>query len=108
MTSLTHSGMAANNRTYGYDGEGRRALATTTSTGNRKVFVYDALGRMAAEYDEAAPVSTGSISYLSTDHLGSTRAVIGAAGSSPTKAVTWLAESRCLEGSGFATIWMLV
>jgi RHS repeat-associated protein len=44
------------------------------------VYVYDALGRLAAEYTTAAPQNNG-ISYLTTDHLGSTRVVSGKDGS---------------------------
>jgi RHS repeat-associated protein len=44
------------------------------------VYVYDALGRLVAEYTTAAPQNNG-ISYLTTDHLGSTRVVSGKDGS---------------------------
>ena len=41
------------------------------------VFVYDAMGKLIAEYrsDSAQPPNGGGTSYLTTDHLGSTRVV---------------------------------
>src|SRR5436853_1620018 len=41
------------------------------------VFVYDAMGKLFAEYrsDSAQPPNGGGTSYLTTDHLGSTRVV---------------------------------
>ncbi|MFZ5927632.1 MAG: RHS repeat domain-containing protein [Acidobacteriota bacterium] len=65
--------------TYAYDGEGRRVKKGSV------VMVYDAFGRLAAEYGGTAdPVGT---EYLTADHLGSTRLVTSAAG----------AERRCLD-----------
>jgi RHS repeat-associated protein len=62
----------AGSGTYSYDGDGRRVKkvwgATTT------FYLYDALGRMAAEYSTETPTSAGT-SYLFTDMLGSTRAI---------------------------------
>jgi RHS repeat-associated protein len=64
---------------YIYDGEGRRVKKGSV------VMVYDAFGRLAAEYGGTAdPVGT---EYLTADHLGSTRLVTSAAG----------AERRCLD-----------
>jgi RHS repeat-associated protein len=57
---------------YGYDGEGRRVLATGPE--GRTVFVYDAQGRLAAEYSDAVPPQSGT-RYLTTDALGSVRVV---------------------------------
>ncbi|MCA1632977.1 MAG: hypothetical protein LC802_04450 [Acidobacteria bacterium] len=62
---------------YTYDGDGRRvrkvvgagASAVTT------VFVYDAAGRLVAEYSNGAQTSAGGTNYLTQDHLGSTRVV---------------------------------
>jgi RHS repeat-associated protein len=56
--------------TYFYDGEGRRVKkvvggATTT-------FVYDAFGKLVAEYSGARQFW---VSHITSDHLGSTRAV---------------------------------
>ena len=64
---------------YAYDSEGRRVKKGLV------VLVYDAFGRLAAEYGAAAdPAGT---EYLTADHLGSTRLVTSAAG----------AERRCLD-----------
>jgi RHS repeat-associated protein len=43
------------------------------------VYVYDVLDRLAAEYTTSTPQNNG-ISYLTTDHLGSTRVVTNATG----------------------------
>lgn len=61
---------------YVYDGGGLRvkkvAGAVTT------VFVYDAAGRLAAEYgNEQRPAQTSYTSYVTQDALGSTRIVTG-------------------------------
>lgn len=64
---------------YVYDGEGRRVKKGSV------VMVYDAFGRLAAEYGGTAdPVGT---EYLTTDPLGSTRLVTSSTG----------AERRCLD-----------
>jgi RHS repeat-associated protein len=64
---------------YAYDGEGRRVKKGPV------VMVYDAFGRLAAEYGGTAdPVGT---EYLTADHLGSTRLVTSSTG----------AERRCLD-----------
>jgi RHS repeat-associated protein len=64
--------------TYQYDGDGQRvqkvAPAGTTT------YVYDASGYLAAEYSNVTPPSTGT-SYLTGDHLGSTRLVTNSIGS---------------------------
>ena len=57
---------------YAYDGDGRRVLSTGPS--GRTLFVYDALGRLAAEYsDDTTPM--GGAHYLTADALGSVRVV---------------------------------
>jgi len=66
--------------TYTYDGDGRRVRKVTgVGTGSvTTVFVYDAAGQLVAEYsDGVQPASTGGTSYLTQDHLGSTRVVTG-------------------------------
>lgn len=65
--------MSSNNRNYGYDGEGRRVRKSTTS-GIDTVYVYDAFGRLAAEYKLSFSLPVG-IQFRTTDHLGSTRLV---------------------------------
>jgi RHS repeat-associated protein len=59
--------------TYGYDGDGRR-VKKVDSTGTT-VFVYNAGGQLVAEYTDAAVSGTVTMSYLTADHLGSTRVV---------------------------------
>jgi RHS repeat-associated protein len=63
--------------TYSYNGQGHRVQKV--SGGVTTVYVYDAMGEVAAEYSTtpAAPTET---QYLTGDHLGSTRLVTNAAG----------------------------
>jgi len=66
---------------YEYDGEGRRvrkwlcpnggACSALTVGAQKTQYVYDAFGQLAAEY--GGTVSGAGVSYVSTDHLGSTR-----------------------------------
>ncbi len=65
---------------YVYDGEGRRVMKQQSFTGGdtrTTVYVYDAMGNLAAEYATAAPGSPCGTQtcYVSVDHLGSTRLV---------------------------------
>jgi RHS repeat-associated protein len=72
---------ASNGRTlYGYDGDGKRVTKQAAS-GTVTMFVYDAMGGLAAEYSSApvTPAVAGTI-YLTTDHLGSTRVVTDSSG----------------------------
>ena len=57
--------------TYGYDGQGRRV--TKTVAGSSTVFVYNVAGQLITEYGGSP--ANGGVSYLTTDHLGSTRVV---------------------------------
>src|SRR5262249_46323253 len=69
---------------YGYDGDGRRVTKTNPSpNASTVIYVYDAAGRMVAEYDssQAAVNQPYQTSYLTQDHLGSTRVVTKADGS---------------------------
>jgi RHS repeat-associated protein len=59
--------------TYAYDGDGRRVKKVAGSAAT--VFVYDAAGRLVAEYGGAQ--GAGGVSYLTRDTLGSTRVVTG-------------------------------
>ncbi len=57
---------------YFYDGDGKRVkkVAGTETT----IFVYDASGKMVAEYaTTVASQSAAQVSYLTSDHLGSPR-----------------------------------
>lgn len=61
---------------YVYDGEGRRVQKTVGTTVT--TFVYDAAGNLTAEY--GPPSSVAGTTYLTADHLGSTRLVTNASG----------------------------
>lgn len=63
---------------YAYDGDGKRIKKTWD--GVTTIFVYDALGKLVAEYTNAAVQGEGGTSYLTQDHLGSTRVVTNSAG----------------------------
>src|SRR5262249_26963127 len=56
---------------YGYDGDGHRV--TKTAGGVTTIYVYNIAGQLIAEYGGTA--TNDGTSYLTTDHLGSTRAV---------------------------------
>ena len=62
--------------TYFYDGNGNRVKKVSTESGTTttQIFVYDAFGKLAAEYSDRAPQSPGT-HYRTIDHLGSTRLV---------------------------------
>ena len=57
---------------YYYDGDGKRVKKII---GNEvTIFVYDALGKLIAEYSTTvASAPTAQVNYLTTDHLGSPR-----------------------------------
>jgi len=64
---------------YSYDGDGRRVKKQVGNV--TTVFVYNVLGQLLAEYDNSASPPAGSgTSYLTSDHLGSTRVVMKADG----------------------------
>ena len=67
--------------TYSYDGDGHRVKRVTS--GVTTIFVYNIVGQLIAEYDDVTspPQGSGGTSYLTTDHLGSTRVVTGQDGS---------------------------
>lgn len=62
---------------YVYDGDGRRVMKKVPIGGGNTettVFVYDAGGKLVAEYSTTiASQSTAQVSYLTNDHLGSPR-----------------------------------
>ncbi|HEX8560407.1 MAG TPA: RHS repeat-associated core domain-containing protein, partial [Pyrinomonadaceae bacterium] len=62
--------------TFSYDGDGRRVRKASAS--EVTVFVYDCLGRLAAEYSNR--VGHGGALYLTQDPLGSTRVLTDAQG----------------------------
>ena len=75
QTQYTKTGQPINS--YFYDGEGRR-VKKIDNTGTT-VFVYNAGGQLIAEYTSGNP-SGGGTSYLTSDHLGSTRVVTDSIG----------------------------
>jgi RHS repeat-associated protein len=60
-----------------YDGAGQRVA--TIANGTTSYMVYDALGKLVAEYGQAAS-STSGTSYVFLDHQGSTRVAMNQAG----------------------------
>ncbi len=60
---------------YVYDGEGNRVRKIDYNTGAETTYVYDATGRLAAEYSTAASTTPAGSYFRTTDHLGSTRLV---------------------------------
>jgi RHS repeat-associated protein len=62
--------------TYAYNGLGQRVSKTTG--GQSTFYVYDVQGNLIAEYGAAS--GTASTVYLTTDHLGSTRAITDGSG----------------------------
>ena len=71
--SYTKAGVTT---TYTYDGDGKR-VKKVDSTGTI-IFVYNLGGQLIAEYHSdpvPPPAGGGGTSYLTTDHLGSTRLV---------------------------------
>jgi RHS repeat-associated protein len=70
MTSYTKAGVTTN---YVYDGDGRRVSKSDSSA--TLIFVYNASGQLIAEYSSGTLTGTPTTSYLTTDHLGSTRVV---------------------------------
>lgn len=69
-------GGAPSGTDYSYDGEGRRVKKVAGSIAT--VFVYDAAGRLVAEYSNQ--VETKGTRYVTQDQLGSTRVVTDAQG----------------------------
>jgi RHS repeat-associated protein len=72
---------------YTYDGDGRRVTKITPGTDPvthqpttfTTTYVYDAAGQLAQEYSTAPPTDSAT-SYLTADHLGSTRLITDASG----------------------------
>ena len=59
--------------TYVYDGDGRRVKKMVDAS--ITTYVYNAQGQLVAEYTNTSPTGNGGTSYLTADHLGSTRVV---------------------------------
>lgn len=57
---------------YFYDGDGKRVKKYVPGTGETTIFIYDASGKLVAE-NSTLPAPTQTVSYLTSDHLGSPR-----------------------------------
>ena len=84
---IISAGDIAPSAKYEYDGEGRRVRAHTCSgviacvpgpEADTTIYVYDAFGKLAAEYSPKA--GSSGTSYFTLDHLGSTRLEMDAEG----------------------------
>ena len=89
--------------TYSYDGEGRRVKKETPT--ETTVYVYDAMGQLAAEYATAASAKSGT-EYLTVDHLGSTRLVTNAGGNAVSRHDYLPFGEEINEGVGGRTLAM--
>jgi RHS repeat-associated protein len=72
--------VSAGTSSYSYDGDGLRVRKVVN--GVTTIFVYDALQRLVAEYTtpDQQPQGGGGTSFLTSDHLGSTRLVTDSTG----------------------------
>jgi RHS repeat-associated protein len=62
--------------TYSYDGNGKRVKSVDAVTNQTTIFVYDAEGKLSAEYTlNVSPPAVPTISYLTEDALGSPRVI---------------------------------
>jgi YD repeat-containing protein len=68
------TGQTLGQSAYGYDGDGRRVKKLTGTGSSETVFVYDAAGRMIAEY-ASAPAQQNGTQYLTQDNLGTPRVI---------------------------------
>jgi len=79
QTKVTSGGQTVGE--YFYDGDGKRVKKYVPSTGETTIFVYDASGKMVAEYSTVVATPTeAKVSYLTNDHLGSPRITTDANG----------------------------
>jgi len=66
---------------YFYDGDGKRIKKIVPDTGEETIFIYDAAGKLVAEYSTIiASATEAKVSYLTNDHLGSPRITTDATG----------------------------
>jgi RHS repeat-associated protein len=66
---------------YFYNGDGQRVKKHVPATAETTIFVYDAAGKMVAEYSTiTATQAEAKVSYLTSDHLGSARITTDANG----------------------------
>jgi RHS repeat-associated protein len=85
------AGYGEGGSSYTYDGDGWRVRKAVTG-GEVTAFVYDALGRVVAEYSNQ--VEAKGTRYLTQDNLGSTRVITDAQGNAHTDPNTGAAGSR--------------
>jgi RHS repeat-associated protein len=62
-----------NGANYFYDGDGKRVKKIVGINSIVTIFVYDASGKLVAEYETNAPQTGGKIQYTTQDTLGSPR-----------------------------------
>jgi RHS repeat-associated protein len=72
QTQYTKTGQLTNS--YQYDGAGHRVKKIDNN--GTTIFVYNVENQLIAEYTSGAPSGVGGTSYLTSDHLGSTRVVM--------------------------------
>lgn len=78
QVTASGSGLTAS---YEYDGNGKRVKSYNVLTDQTTIFVYDATGKLAAEYTvNVPPPAAPTISYLTEDALGSPRVVTNSLG----------------------------
>lgn len=77
QAGFTYTGSSQSAAQYFYDGEGRRVKKVVGN--NTTVFVYDALGKLVAEY-ESNPQPGSATTYLSVDNLGTPRVTTDSSG----------------------------
>jgi len=92
--------------TYIYDGNGQRVQKYGPGGTPRTVFVYDAMGQMAAEYSTMPNTSPCVTCYLSPDHLGTTRLVTDGNGAVVARH-DYLPFGEEVQGSQFGPGWPL-
>ena len=84
QVSFTPAGGAGQPAGYWYDGDGHRVkkVVGVGAEASTTIFVYNASGQMLAEYTtrDPQPQAGGGVSYLTVDHLGSTRVVTNSTG----------------------------
>jgi|GEM_PF-1768093 len=77
QATLTYAGAGQVAGQYFYDGEGHRVKKVVGS--NTTVFVYDAMGKLVAEY-ESNPQPASGTTYLTADNLGTPRVTTDSSG----------------------------
>ena len=73
QTEVKNSGSASLG-TYFFDGDGKRVKKVVHSTGETTIFIYDAGGKLIAEYStNVLPAEDAKVQYLTNDNLGTPR-----------------------------------